>query len=271
MRQLILGSYIGRLAMAVRARSELFHAACCHPELVGMVANDQLSLTLVTRLCKSEKTFIDVGAHLGSVLSVVRFLNPTVSIVAIEADVNKSRRLRTKWPEVIVHNVAAGDKDEEVLFFIDSRHPGCSSLQRPTRGVGTDVEVTVSMRRLDDLIREPNLVDVMKIDVEGAELIALRGSAKILAEGRPTVMFESGAVTQAGIVEKQAIWQYLASCNYAIVVPNRVAHNGDGLSCEGFLESHIYPRRTTNYFAIPLERRTEIRNLARIVLDISAE
>jgi hypothetical protein len=49
-----------------------------------------------------------------------------------------------------------------------------------------------------------------------------------------------------------------------------VAHNDGGLSLEGFIESHAYPRRTTNYIAIPSERRVEIRDRARTLLGIAA-
>ena len=36
----------------------------------------------------------------------------------------------------------------------------------------------------------------------------------------------------------------------------------------GFVESHLYPRRTTNYFAIPQERRAEAMSRARRVLNL---
>jgi hypothetical protein len=39
----------------------------------------------------------------------------------------------------------------------------------------------------------------------------------------------------------------------------------------GFIDSHLYPRLTTNYFAIPIERRTETRNKARAILGIAAK
>jgi hypothetical protein len=48
-----------------------------------------------------------------------------------------------------------------------------------------------------------------------------------------------------------------------------VAHEGPSLSKEGFVESHYYPRRTTNYFADPSESREEIRGKAREILKIA--
>lgn len=61
--------------------------------------------------------------------------------------------------------------------------------------------------------------------------------------------------------------EFFTNNKYEIFVPNRVAHSGPGLTMEGFSESHIYPRRTTNYLAVPIERRAAIRNLARKILN----
>ena len=63
------------------------------------------------------------------------------------------------------------------------------------------------------------------------------------------------------------MWEFFANNKYEIFVPNRVAHNDPRLTMKGFSESHIYPRRTTNYFAVPIERRAEIRDLARKILN----
>ena len=268
MKQLILGRFLGRAAIFLRAKAAIQIAAWRHPELVGTVANDHLAALLITRLCRTDGTFIDVGAHIGSILSEVQSNLPSVKIVAVEADPQKSRRLSIKFPKVTVHNVAAGDHDACVSFFVDLHRPGCSSLNRPAETTNAGNELKVSMRRLDDLIPSHKDVDVIKMDIEGAELIALRGSTMILSEGRPTVMFESGSLRQESEAGKRDLWKHLASNDYVVVVPNRVAHDDDGLSCDGFVESHVYPRRCTNYFAIARERRTEIRDLARNVLGI---
>ena len=110
-------------------------------------------------------------------------------------------------------------------------------------------------------------VDAIKIDVEGAELGVLRGAVKILRKCRPIIMFESAPQTDDGLgYTKEAIFEFLSSVDYCLVVPNRVAHNDDGLTLTGFNESHLYPRRTTNYFAIPSERRLVFRDRARSIL-----
>jgi hypothetical protein len=67
------------------------------------------------------------------------------------------------------------------------------------------------------------------------------------------------------------MYQFLADHDYIVLIPNRVAHNDSGLTQDGFLESHLYSRRTTNYFAVPVERQIEIRDRARRILKIAAD
>jgi FkbM family methyltransferase len=53
-----------------------------------------------------------------------------------------------------------------------------------------DIKNAVVVRKLDDLI-DPNIkVDVIKIDVEGAELDCLKGATSTLSRSRPKVLFE---------------------------------------------------------------------------------
>ena len=95
-------------------------------------------------------------------------------------------------------------------------------------------------------------------------MAVLRGAEAIVGRDRPTIIFESGP-SEVGNYSKVAIWEWLDRADYAVLLPNRVAHNDPGLSCEGFVEAHLYPRRTTNYIAVPRTRRNEIRVRARLI------
>lgn len=270
MKQHLLGTPIGRAALFLRDNLTIFRAAYLSPECVGTIANDQLATKLVASICQAHKTFVDVGAHIGSVMSEVAYLDSSIKIVAIEAIPEKAARLQRKFPFANIHACAAGETTGQVSFFINMRKSGYSSLRRLVSSNQEEIsEITVPIRRLDDIV-SPNDVDVIKIDVEGAELGVLRGSENIFNCARPTIMFESVETDEGNDLgyTKEALYQFLFSKEYCVLIPNRVAHNDSGLSKDGFIESHLYPRRTTNYFAIPNERRTEIRDRARSVLKI---
>ena len=269
MKQKLLGTPIGRAALYLREKVDILCAANTDPERVGTVANDQLATKLVVTLCQPNKTFIDVGAHIGSIISSVAHNDSSITIVAVEAIPQKVRKLRQKFPLVEFHGCAVGESSGEVSFFINNDQSGCSSMGTPTDSNKDSIsEIKVPLNRLDELVSSDK-VDVIKIDVEGAELGVLRGASELLKKSRPTIMFESGPEMDDGLgYTKKAMYQFLASNDYAVVVPNRVAHNDSGLTEDGFIESHLYPRRTTNYFAIPNERRVEIRDRARTILNI---
>lgn len=267
MKQYLLTKPIGRVALRVRDKVATLRTAWFSPESVGTLANDLLATRLVTSLCKPNATFIDVGAHIGSIVADVRHEVPSSKIIAMEAIPEKIDRLRRAFPFVEVHGCAVGESTGEIAFFIDSRQSGYSSLAKPADGKDRrTIEIKVPLRRLDDIVSASD-VDVIKIDVEGAELGVLRGGDKLLARCRPVLMFESGPEPHDDLgYTPETLFDFLASRDYGVVVPNRVAHTGPGLTRDAFTESHCYPRRTTNYFAIPNERRIEIRMKARAIL-----
>lgn len=259
-RQALLGSVLGRAAVRLRDGYELLTAG---PERIGTVANDQLAIRLLVRLVERGGTFVDVGAHIGSVIAAVEHHRPDARIVAVEAIPEKAVRLARKFSNVRVEACALADREGKAAFFVDLDRPGYSSLA----GGGERLrEIEVPLRTLDGLMAGSS-ADVIKIDVEGAELGVLRGATALIARSRPTILFESGPGEVHGY-GKADLWGFFEQAGYVVLVPNRLAHGAPGLSLEAFLDSHGYPRRTTNYFAVALERREAVRNRARRILGL---
>lgn len=71
MKRLIVGIALGRLGQKARESLRLVRAAYREPEAVGTLANDALAGTLVASICRPDRAFIDVGAHIGSVIAEV--------------------------------------------------------------------------------------------------------------------------------------------------------------------------------------------------------
>jgi hypothetical protein len=74
--------------------------------------------------------------------------------------------------------------------------------------------ISVPVLSLDNYLEisamRPNLV---KIDVEGAELEVLRGARRMLIEARPVVLVE---IHDRGAVHQAEVRQVLRGCGYAI-------------------------------------------------------
>jgi len=222
--------------------------------LQAIIARD-----ILVRIASDSEVFVDIGAHIGSVTAEVLRL-ATKHIIAVEAIPKKAEALQKKFPRVRVYNCALGASSGPVKFYVDQRQSGYSSLNK-SKGMQ---EIEIEMRTLDELV---DRADVLKIDVEGAELLVLQGAQKTLEACRPLIMFESvGPMQQGGVTE--GIFAWFAEREYLLTIPNRLAHDGPTLDRQGFLEAHAYPFRTHDYFAVPSERRNEFRDRARRVLRI---
>jgi FkbM family methyltransferase len=266
LKQQILTRRLGRWALHKRDAIALVWAAHTMAEDIGSLSNDYLATRLVCAMAKPGSTFVDVGAHIGSVIADVFGRVPTAKIVAIEAMPNKVLALRKFFPNVELHGCAVGDTTGVVDFFVNESQSGYSSLAQSSP-FKDDVlkKIVVPIRRLDDLIQATD-VSVVKIDVEGAELGVLRGAKNLILRCRPLLMFESGPVIDPTLgYTKEALHAFFESVDMDVLVPNRLAHAGPSLSLDAFLESHVYPRRTTNYFAVPREHLAEHRERAKRV------
>lgn len=252
-REILVGSGFDGALLRLRTKAELLTQAHKRSLSVGTVMNDHLSTFLVVRLCGTDKAFVDIGAHIGSIISGVKTLSRPSKIIAFEAIPDKARKLSSKFKDVEVHECAVSDRTGLARFFIDEKLSGYSSLNK----INNAREITVEMNLVDNLVDRDD-VDVIKIDIEGAELGALRGAVKLIERCKPVIMFESGPGEVLGYT-KEAMWQFFKSHGYQLFIPNRLPHSAKGLSLEAFIDSHQYPRRTTNYFAVHESRVDEIK------------
>ena len=267
---MFVGTKVGQIALSFKGVWELFLAVRRHGEYVGTYCNDILAERLITNLCPATGGFVDIGAHIGSISAGVIRHSPNASIYAVEAMPDKAAWLINKFPRINVFNCAVGNREGTIPFYINKSQSGYSSMIKPSPDMEDEWdEIRVKIEKLDDIIKN-NVVDIIKIDVEGAEYEVLCGSIKVIRKNRPIVMFESGPFeNEIELKKRKDLFNLFNDNNYVVLIPNRVAHHGDGLTMECFVDSHVYPRRTTNYFAIPAEKRLLCREKARDILNFN--
>lgn len=239
-----------------------------NPESVSDATNNYFAARLTTGIAEDsgEKYFVDVGSHIGSIIASVHANKPNTKIIGIEAIPEKVIDLKINFPYAEIYEYALGDRAQEIDFFIDVERSGYSSLINNESSQGyTKKKITVNMVTLDSLCSD-KAVDVIKIDVEGAELGVIKGSGNVMSNQRPLIMFESGPGERD---IKEDLWNAFNAKDYEVSLPVRLAHDCDPMSCDSFLDAHQYPRSTTNYFAVPRERKGEFRDKARRILGIS--
>ena len=144
--------------------------------------------------------FLDVGAHIGydSLKASVQ-VGPEGRVVAFEPNPNTLTLLRANIAasgadNVIVQPIACTDAETTLTLFDSTPggNSGSSSLSQENAGPATRT-YTVRGRPIDDVIAELGLkrVDVLKADVEGAELLVLRGAAQTLRRYHPKLVLEA--------------------------------------------------------------------------------
>lgn len=154
-----------------------------------------MSVVLATVLSDDANT-IDVGAHSGAVLREILRIAPSGRHLAYEPIPELATSLAGEFPTVDVRNAALSDENGESRFVHVDSAPEYSGLrEREYHGVADVVkhEITVRTERLDDHLPDDLCPDLIKIDVEGAELPVMMGGIETLRRFRPTLIFEHGA------------------------------------------------------------------------------
>jgi FkbM family methyltransferase len=131
------------------------------------VLNEVLVLQVYGRRLPSTepRTILDLGSHMGATVLFWRERFPEARIVGVEPDPVTFRRLERNvgaLPGVELRNVAVSENDGPVTFF-PAQQSWVSSLW------GDGESVTVEGRSFRSLVAGTGQIDLLKIDVEGAE------------------------------------------------------------------------------------------------------
>lgn len=140
---------------------------------------------------RDDDVLFDVGANVGMVALHAANICRTV---AFEPDPSFKRRLDVNMAlnpdrNFVLEPVAVSDTDGSVVLYTDGDDGNSPSLVNHGAERGS---VCVPTRSLDSLVAEGRLPrpTVIKLDIEGAEILALRGSEQLLAgPERPRALF----------------------------------------------------------------------------------
>lgn len=149
--------------------------------------------TFLSRHLRSSHVFFDIGAHTGYYTRLaLRLMDEDAMVVAFEPDPEPAAVLRATLADdrLVVRDEAVGRDDHAAQV---ERRPGlCSRIANESIAVDRPAETTtVQVRSLDSMVEsgEVPAPDLLKIDVEGGELLALEGMCKIL-DRKPTAVVE---------------------------------------------------------------------------------
>lgn len=149
------------------------------------------------------KSIIDVGANTGDFTRLIIRLFPKASVHMVEANKELAKTLKLVGKPFDIALV--GDKEKEIQFHVHKYANTGGSIYREhrykyRRPENIDVN-TVPMTTIDKIldIRGIRQVDVLKLDIQGAEYLALKGAKKCLQSAQivileaPIMQYNSGS------------------------------------------------------------------------------
>jgi len=157
---------------------------------------EPLTTDLILRLIRKFKSgiFVDIGAYIGRYTILAANSNKKIKVVSIEANPFiyeslikniKINNLRNAIPV----NVALLNQEKTVNFYSNEKGGSSTLLRR-----SDFKKIKIKGTTLDSLLKNLRLslkkVRLLKIDVEGAEYLVLKGASKILKVAHPIIIVE---------------------------------------------------------------------------------
>ena len=206
-------------------------------------------LAVIDQSLAAGDCFWDIGANVGAIaFAAAQRTGPGGLVLAIEPDVDvcgllhRSRRLAgPDEAPVDVLPIAVADVVGISRFDVSAHGSTTSSLAGYGRFPGVRATRVVPTFTLDWLLDHFRPPDVIKVDVEGAELLVLAGGSKLFEGPRPLLICEVGCDVAAAVTDM------LQTRDYKMFDAR--------LSLEERIECRIAP---SELFAIPAEKVAEV-------------
>lgn len=140
--------------------------------------------------------FVDVGANIGKYSILVgKELISKGKVIAFEPMPGNFEILRknirlNNLKNIIPLQIALGNKEKETEFYIDAEGIGGGGHSLIKK---TENKILVKVMKLDNILSDLKIkkIDLIKIDVEGAEADVLLGAIKTLKKDHPKIIFEA--------------------------------------------------------------------------------
>ncbi|MEA3641493.1 MAG: FkbM family methyltransferase [Lamprobacter sp.] len=164
-------------------------------ELMNFKSFDPVERELIFECAKHSKTIFDIGANIGWYTLNFCRLHNVDSVYSFEPIPRTYEYLRRHidmnlCTKAILNNFALSDSNGSVEFFWNAKETGSSSMMN-IQDRDDCQRILCPTRTVDSFCEEHGIqVDMIKCDVEGAELLVFCGSQNILERDKPFVFTE---------------------------------------------------------------------------------
>lgn len=169
---------------------------------------EKIQMDNFKKLISEGDTVFELGAHIGYIsVYFSQLVGTSGKVFVFEPGVNNLPYVRENIANSKIKNVqlvekAVSDNNGTATFYLENITGQSNSLvkdYRVTKKIHSKTfvemkknEVQVETIRIDDFVQMNNItrIDFIKIDIEGAEYLAIKGMPNVLATLKPTMMIE---------------------------------------------------------------------------------
>ncbi len=182
------------------------------------------------------RAIYDIGAHNGTWTQLARRTFPKSAYVLFEANPNLEPVLKSTGERYFI--TALSDTDDTPKTFHLPPNPAVSTTggsfyrgERTSASSANDIQIQTS--RLDTLQRTKQLIppELMKLDVEGAELEILRGAGALM-KGCSALILELSFVRQDGAPKVHEIMKSIHDMGFVLVDLCKIRRTRLGNVCQ---------------------------------------
>lgn len=182
----------------------------------------------VEQLLKPGDTFLDIGANIGYFsLMAAALVGPTGKVLAFEPNPENCHLLQASmaangFEQIQLYPYAVADEEQTFWLEVWGANSNGRILNATERLNKEPDGFEVNSIVLDDFLPTPPTINLLKIDIEGAEYRAFWGMKRLLQQQHPLIIMEfSPRLLQVtSQVEPEICLNYLRQLGYMICVVN---------------------------------------------------
>jgi FkbM family methyltransferase len=170
--------------------------------LPGGVPNEPETHIFLERVIKvfpkQNILFIDIGASVGEFVIPLGKLDKIKHIYAFEPNEEAAKSIMISAfinnldDKIRVSTNPIGSYDGDAFFYLNTRSPTGSRLVAYSQQA-----IKVKVRKIDSIFQETVCDVIIKIDIEGGELEALKGAKEFILRNNPLIIFEYNEITKS--------------------------------------------------------------------------
>lgn len=141
------------------------------------------------------RTVLDIGGNVGYISLLLKNKWPESDIIAFEPIKSTydvfCNNVKLNGMDIKVENIGLADEEGEFTYYYYPEGSGNSSLKNLSHRDSVQ-ELKAQVKTVDNYVVENNITDIdfIKMDIEGAEFLALKGAKKTIEKNKPVMYIE---------------------------------------------------------------------------------